>query len=137
MNHCTLLFSACILTFSSWACAAADAWPQFRGPTGQGLSDATGVPVEWSATKNVAWKIDIPGRGWSSPVLADGKLYLTTAVGNATGPISLRALCINAADGKIVWNVEVFQPDQDSARSMHQKNTLASPTPILTPDRIF
>src|SRR4051794_34859660 len=66
------------------ACGLAQAgeteWPEFRGPTGQGISAATNVPVKWGAAEGVAWKIDLPGQGWSSPVLSQGKLYLTAAV---------------------------------------------------------
>src|SRR5687767_3617236 len=91
--------------------AAAGDWPQFRGPTGQGLSDAQNVPVEWAPDKNVAWKALIPGRGWSSPVLAGGRIYLTTAVGDPGTPASLRALCLDAGGGKILWDFEVFTPD--------------------------
>ena len=113
-------------------------WPQFRGPTGQGIASATNVPVHWSATSNVVWKTAIPGRGWSSPVLADGRLYLTTALGGADGtPASLRALCVNAMDGAILWNVEVLQPDLDSAKTIHQKNSAASPTPIVDRGRLY
>src|SRR5580658_3751901 len=57
----------------------ADFWPEFRGPGAQGISTATNVPVNWSATSNIAWKVADPGKGWSSPVLAGGKIYLTTA----------------------------------------------------------
>src|SRR5215831_550681 len=54
-------------------------WPQFRGTDGQGHSDQTGLPLEWSETKNIAWKVPVPGRGWSSPVIAGGRVWLTTA----------------------------------------------------------
>jgi outer membrane protein assembly factor BamB len=116
---------------------AADSWPQFRGPTGQGISDATGVPTVWNTSKNIAWKTEIPGRGWSSPTLWAGKIYLTTSTASARGVIALHALCLDAADGKILWDTEVFQPDEASARLMHQKNSLASPTPIVTADRVY
>ena len=87
-------------------------WPQFRGPNGNGVSDATNVPVEWNTSENVAWKTPIPGEGWSSPVLADGKLYLTTAVaGEGDDVVSLRALCLDAAAGRIDWNVEAISAD--------------------------
>jgi outer membrane protein assembly factor BamB len=116
---------------------ADDAWPQFRGPTGQGLANATGVAVEWNATKNVTWKTEISGRGWSSPVYGKGRIYLTTSVGGKSGPISLHALCLDNQDGKILWDTTVFQPSEASARQMHGKNSLASPTPILTDDRLY
>jgi outer membrane protein assembly factor BamB len=126
----------CVIALATVAPAAED-WPQFRGPTGQGVSSATGVPIEWSATKNVAWKAPVPGRGWSSPVLSGGRVYLTTAVADAGGPVSLRALCFDAANGKGVWDVEVFRPDAASARPMHEKNSPASPTPVVTGDRLY
>src|SRR5713226_1198089 len=59
---------------------AADSWPEFRGPTGQGLVASGKLPTEWGPDKNVAWKQEIPGKGWSSPVILDGRIYLTTAV---------------------------------------------------------
>jgi outer membrane protein assembly factor BamB len=118
------------------AAAAARDWPQFRGPGGQGVSEAAGVPVKWAADKNVAWKVEVPGRGWSSPVLAGGRLYLTTAV-QSGGAASLRALCLDAGDGKIVWDVEVFRPDRARASAVHTKNTPASSTPIVTTDALF
>jgi outer membrane protein assembly factor BamB len=126
------LISAFILILGAGAAPAALTadWPEFRGPTGQGLARATQVPLKWDASTQVAWKVPVPGEGWSSPVLVDGRIYLTSAVGEATRP-SLRALCLAAADGRILWDVEVFQADPGGAREMHQKNSQASPTPLV------
>ena len=55
------------------AFAAESDWPEFRGTTGQGISAAAGVPLKWGTTENVAWKVEIPGKGWSSPVVAAGE----------------------------------------------------------------
>lgn len=115
----------------------AESWPEFRGPGGQGVSSATGVPVEWSATRNVAWKVEVPGRGWSSPAVADGRVYLTTSVGGRGKPVSLHAICLEAGSGKLVWDAEVFRPDDAAARAIHQKNSAASPTPLVTADRVY
>jgi outer membrane protein assembly factor BamB len=120
--------------------AAAESWPQFRGPTGQGVSPSTGLPVEWSPTKNVAWKQAIPGRGWSSPVVDGGRVYLTTAVpvgSPAVNNQSLRALCLDAATGKILWQQEVFHQDGATAPGSHEKNSHASPTPLLDGQRLY
>jgi outer membrane protein assembly factor BamB len=125
---------ASLLVTGLQAYAAAD-WPEFRGPTGQGISLAKNVPLHWSATSNVVWKAAIPGEGWSSPVLVSGRIYLTTATSD--GPTSLRALCVSAADGKILWNVEVFQPDPGATQQLHKKNGLASPTSIVAGDRVY
>jgi outer membrane protein assembly factor BamB len=117
--------------------AAAD-WPEFRGPTRDGVSTATNVPVEWSATENVNWRQEIPGNGWSSPVLVGDKIYLTTATGTAdAGDVSLRAICVNAHDGRILWDVEAIRPDVEAAKIMHQKNSLASATPIVDSGRVY
>jgi outer membrane protein assembly factor BamB len=115
---------------------AANDWPEFRGPTGQGHSPARNVPTHWSATSNVVWKVEIPGEGWSSPVLADGKIYLTTAVTESTNT-SLRALCLDARDGRIQWNIEILKPDQEATQELHKKNSLASPTPIVRDGRVY
>lgn len=111
---------------------SAENWTEFRGPTGQGHSREFGLPVVWSETENVAWKVPIPGRGWSSPVLAGEQIWLTTALDNGR---SLRALCLDRETGRLVHDVEVFQlPDPGP---VHQKNSHASPTPVLDGDRIY
>ena len=125
--------SAVLLACSSLLAPAAD-WPQFRGPDGQGHADVTGLPTEWSATKNVAWKKEIPGAGWASPILFGDRLYLTTAVPLANGNQSLRALCLDTRDAKILWNVEVFSATPVNG---HKKNSHASPTPLTDGERLY
>lgn len=111
-------------------------WPEFRGPTGQGLSPAGNVPIRWSGTENVAWKTAIPGSGWSSPVLVDGRLYLTTAKSEeGSKRLSLAALCLDARDGRMLWSTNVFTPEDGA--SLHRKNSYASPTPLLSEGRIY
>jgi outer membrane protein assembly factor BamB len=117
--------------------AVAENWPEFRGPTAQGLSTAGGVPVRWTASEGIAWKQAIPGSGWSSPVLGGDRIYLTSAVTQDSGEVSLRVLCLNAADGKIIWDVEAIRPEAAAAKVVHQKNSLASPTAILDGDRLY
>ena len=116
--------------------AISSEWPEFRGPSGQGISLAANVPIHWSATSNVAWKTAIPGRGWSSPVLSAGRLYVTTADSSGAA-FSLRALCLDAGDGKVLWNREVIQPDSSSASAHHKKNTEASATPIVQGGKLY
>jgi outer membrane protein assembly factor BamB len=113
---------------------AAEDWPQFRGPTGQGVSAETGLPVEWSESQNVRWKTAVPGIGWSSPVVAGDRVWLTTAVvdRNAT---TLRALAFDAASGKQVVDAEVFRLPRRNL--LNPKNSHASPTPIVEGDRVY
>lgn len=116
---------------------AAPDWPEFRGPTGDGHSPARDVPLRWSATDNIAWKVPVPGRGWSSPVLVGPRLYLTSAIQKPdTDTLELSALCLDAATGKVLWNSPVFVQGGD-APAPHRKNSHASPTPLVRGDRVF
>jgi len=107
-------------------------WPQFRGPTGQGVSDERGLPLTWSENKNVRWKVAIPGRGWSSPVVQGDRIWLTTATEEGK---SLRAIAIDRNTGAILQNVEIFR--LKSAKLANNKNSFASPTPVIEGDRIY
>lgn len=119
---------------------AASDWPEFRGPTGQGHAVGARPPVEWSATKNIAWKQPIPGRGWASPVLKNGRVYLTTAIApgeGSSGKLSLRALCLDEASGRVLWDTAVFEHDAGRNSGGHNKNTKSSPTPLIEGDRLY
>lgn len=119
---------ACILL--SAAPAHAEDWPQFRGPTGQGHSSERRLPLEWSPSHNIAWKVPIAGVGWSSPVVADGRVWLTTAVGD-----SLRALAFDEASGRMLVDAEVFHVPPSGA--INPKNSRATPTPIVEGERVY
>jgi outer membrane protein assembly factor BamB len=117
--------------------AAGEDWPEFRGPTGQGLAQGA-LPLEWGPAKNVAWKQPIPGSGWSSPVVVAGRVYLTSAVpAGKNGDQSLQAICLDAKTGKTVWSKEVFRQDGTTAPRIHRKNSHASPTPIVAGGRLY
>jgi outer membrane protein assembly factor BamB len=107
-------------------------WPQFRGPDGQGHSNAKGVPLHWDETKNVTWKTAIPGKGWSSPVISGNQIWVTTA--HAEGK-SLHAVCVDRTSGEILHDVEVLQTDDPGPR--HAQNGFASPTPVLDGTHVF
>jgi outer membrane protein assembly factor BamB len=118
----------------------ADDWPEFRGPTGQGLVAKGSLPIKWSPTTNVAWKKAIPGKGWSSPVVVKERIYLTTAVpvaDSATRDQSLQALCLDARTGKILWEKEVFRQDGSTAPRIHGKNSHASPTALVHGQKLY
>jgi outer membrane protein assembly factor BamB len=115
----------------------AEDWPEFRGPTGQGHSKATHLPIEWSTEKNVVWKQAVPGAGWSSPVISRGRLFLTTGVKGTEGGPSLRALCFESASGRLLWDTEIFTAGESAAQPMHDKNSPASPTPIIEGENVY
>ena len=135
MNRLLIL----LLIAGASALAQAEDWPQFRGPTGQGHATERGLPLEWSESKNIIWKTAVPGLGWSSPTVAGGRVWLTTVVEtkdrrNRTS-VSLRALAFDAATGRELVNVEVFRID--NAGVINQKNSRASPTPIVDGERVY
>ena len=109
-------------------------WPQFRGPDGQGHSSEHGLPIEWSETKNIVWKVPVPGRGWSSPVVAGGRVWLTTAT-PVKRDTSLRLMAFDVETGRTALDVEVFKAID--ATLLNPKNSFASPTPIVEGDRVY
>jgi len=136
------LFLALIAAgMTAGAASAETLWAEFRGPTAQGHSTAVGLPAEWAPDKNIVWRSELPGRAWSSPVLAKGKIFLTNAVQvNEEDPaqgVSLRVLALNAATGKVLWDVEALKQTDPDALRMHGKNSHASPSPVWENGRIY
>lgn len=136
------------------AVAAEPLWPQFRGPNAAGIADGQGLPDRWSATENVAWKQDLPGRGWSSPIVWGSRVFVTTAVdlgesetprkglylgGNRLAPPTSehewRVLCLDLDDGHVVWERTVHRGVPQSA--IHLKNSFASETPVTDGERVY
>jgi len=101
-------------------------WPQFRGPDGQGHSNAEGIPIQWSETENIAWKTAIPGEGWSSPVVYGSQIWMTSA--HKKG-LSLHVVCVDRSSGKVLHDIEVLTTPDAGPR--HVQNGYASPTPVL------
>ena len=131
-------------------------WPQWRGPDGQGHAPGKDLPTAWGEADGVAWRTELPGRGWSSPVISDGRVWMTTAIETPaseeetrerlrtnTGDqpltllssVELRALCVEAATGKLLHNVLLFT--RKDPQWVHQLNSYASPTPVLAGGHLF
>lgn len=135
----------------------AEDWPQFRGPTGQGHSIAKDVPLRWSENENVAWKVPIVGRGWSSPVVLGDQIWLTTAIETqgslqelqqavervgapvpspyVAGHVTLKAICIDLAGGRVLHDLTLFQTDEPVV--LNTMNSYASPTPVVEAGRVY
>jgi hypothetical protein len=144
-----------VLWIRAGALSAGD-WPQWRGPDGQGHSTAKGLPLTWSETENVVWRTEIPGRAWSSPVIAGSQVWMTTAIEseaspvekakkladnfagqplNIVGKVSLRAVCVDRNSGKLLHDVELLAVE--SPDPVHQLNSFASPSPVLENGRLY
>ena len=133
-----VLFSVCWVSLCGVS-AAAEEWTEFRGPAGNGHSTVTGLPTQWSETENVAWRIEVPGKGWSSPICFQKRLYLTTAVPveKPENGQSLHTLCYDAHSGELIWDREIFVTDGKRSAKIHPKNSYASPTPLTDGKRLF
>ncbi len=132
MKH--LLVSLTLLCCGS--ISFAEDWPQFRGPEGNGHYTGSKLPLAWGEKEKATWTADIPGKGWSSPVILDGKVYLTTAV-DAGGSLELQAIALDAKTGKKLWDLVVNKFDPAKLPKPHNKNSQASPTPVVTKERLY
>jgi len=133
-----LIFS-CEIVFGS-VFVKADEWDSFRGPSGDGSSTYNNLPTEWSIDKNVAWSKAIPGEGWSSPVVDSSMVFLTAAIPQgdqgADTEYDLVVLGLDLLTGKISWKTTVFV-QAANAPARHQKNSHASPTPIVYQGKLY
>jgi outer membrane protein assembly factor BamB len=128
-------------------------WPQWRGPQGLGVSEEKNLPAEWGADKNIVWKTALPGRGHSSPIVWDNRIFLTTSIEGEVVPgakavhhvrkgetwvhpdsvagdrkHTLKVLCLDRDSGKILWERTAYEGQVYDDR--HRKNSYASSTPV-------
>jgi outer membrane protein assembly factor BamB len=118
------LYAAAVLLLLT-ASLHSEPWPGWRGPRRDGTSSETNVPIRWSSTDNVAWKVSIPGKGHSSPVIWDNRIFLTTCLEKEEKRM---LLCLDRADGKILWQSEVLKAKLEQKHSL---NSFASATPAI------
>lgn len=121
-----------LVTLWATLAVAGESWPEFRGPTADGHSDSTGLPLAWSETENVAWKTPIHDLGWSSPVVWEDHVWLTTATEDGT---RLFAVCVDRRSGEVVHDVKVF--DVEAPERIANVNSYASPTPAIEAGRVY
>lgn len=124
----------CCISFFSMAvsASAADRWPQFRGPAGDGHAADVAVPLHWSETHNVAWKTAVHDRGWSSPVVWNNQIWLTTATPDGR---AMFAICCDLQTGRILHDKKIFEVSNPS--EIHSLNSYASPTPVIEAERVY
>ena len=115
-----ILVSLVTLSFSN---VQAQNWPCWRGPNGDGTSSEINLPVEWDAVKNVIWKSEVPGKGYSSPIIWEDKLFTLTALMETQEKV---LLCYNAKTGKLLWQKTVVKSPFEGK---HNDNSFASGTP--------
>ena len=129
MRVCLSLLSLCLLAVT--ATISAEDWNQFRGATGNGKTLAE-LPVEFSESDGVAWKVPLPGKAWSSPVIWKKQIWVTNALPDGH---KLWALCFDLETGKKIHDILVF--DVAEPQFCIAKNSYASPTPVIEEGRIF
>ncbi len=119
------------VTFS-YSLPAAENWPQFRGPTGDGHSEAKGLPVTFGEKENVKWKTPIHGKAWSCPVIWGSQIWLTTATEDGK---ELGVVCVDKESGKILQDKILFRVE--NPQFCHKFNSYASPTPVIEDGRVY
>jgi outer membrane protein assembly factor BamB len=128
-----------LLALSSAPVKAGGNWPDFRGPWGDGHVSApddtniAGFPLHWSETENVKWKTEIPDRGWSTPVVRGGQVWLTTATADGH---DFFVLCLDADSGSIHFNENLFHCDNPEPLG-NNVNSYATPSPVIEPGRVY
>lgn len=143
MRRGLIALVAAIVTQSAFVHAQnADEWTQFRGPNGQGIAATAKLPVKWSKTENILWKIDLPGPGASSPVIFKDRIYLTcfTGFGVQGMPgkmenLERHLLCVDK-DGKIVWQ-KAIKAKLPETPTMREGHGYASSTPVVDGEHIY
>ncbi len=121
-----------VLALLTQFAVSGDNWPQFRGPTGDGVSDAIGLPLTWSETENIAWKTPIHDRGWASPVVWGKQVWVATATEDGR---RLFAVCVDRDSGAVTHDVKVF--DVAEPERIAKVNSYASPTPVVEEGRVY
>ncbi|MFL2865988.1 MAG: PQQ-binding-like beta-propeller repeat protein [Pirellulaceae bacterium] len=123
------------LCFVLWMAASdslqAENWMRFRGPSGQGISSETELPVTWTTKNNIKWKTDLPGKGWSSPIVFKEHVFLTASTEEG---VSCQVICINRKDGSTAWATEVHR---QKPGPMRKQNSYATPTPVTDGKYIY
>jgi len=145
-------FIASVAFLSAATTLSAENWPQWRGPGSQGISNESNVPTEWSSTKNVAWKTELPG-GHSSPIVWNDRIFVTAAIEGEAVPgakavahtvdgqtwihpdsvaadrtHTLKVLAIDARSGKVLWERTAYEGTVYDAR--HRRSSFAGPTAV-------
>jgi len=152
---CRLIPFASVLVFVVAAAIGAEPnWPAFRGGPAGGVAKDKALPDTWAADKNIAWQVDIPGRGWSSPIVWGDRIFITTVeteaklaeakkglyINDLTGkpqPGEHRWMvyCLDWQTGKTLWKREAFKGEPEAP--IHIKNTYASETPVTDGEHIY
>lgn len=128
-----------VITLGLSPLAHAGNWGHWRGPTGNGTAIEGNPPTEWSTTKNVKWKVEIPGRGSSSPVVWDNRVFVTTAVPvdakARNGELDYEVLCFDRNTGKLLWkkSATIAKPHEKT----HETNGYASASPCTDGSHVY
>jgi outer membrane protein assembly factor BamB len=126
------LWAFILVLFAAAADGRAENWSRFRGPNGTGVSSESGLPLKWSKTENVLWKVDLPARGVSSPVVRNGCIYVTCSSGPKDD--RLHTLAFDAATGKLLWHRQLAAT---GGTNCHPMTCMAAPTPTADDTGVF
>jgi outer membrane protein assembly factor BamB len=131
--------------------AFGEGWPHWRGPTANGVSPETGLPVNWSPRDNIAWKVKLPGRGMSTPIVWGDRIFVTSQIGfgkvesrsaryegpvmSDDGPVTFVIQCFRRGDGKPLWEHRL--PTEKPLPAVHAFHNLSTPSPVTDGERVY
>jgi outer membrane protein assembly factor BamB len=115
---------ACVIASVSAFPAFAEEWPGWRGPRGDGTSTEKAIPIRWSKTENIRWKVPVPGKGHSSPVVWGERIFVSTCLEKEEKRL---LICLSRIDGRVLWEREVLAAKLERK---HNLNSFASSTPV-------
>ncbi|MGD9723976.1 MAG: PQQ-binding-like beta-propeller repeat protein [Pirellulales bacterium] len=113
------------------AAALAEDWPNWRGPQNLGISTESNLPLTWSPTENIAWKVKLPERGNSTPIVSQGRIFITQALEKEH---RRTLMCFDRADGQLLWQVGT---DYAAAEPTHPTNPFCSASPVTDGERVI
>jgi outer membrane protein assembly factor BamB len=123
----------CLLLLWLAAPLKADNWPTWRGPDGQGHTTETNLPLRWGPSDNVRWKVPLPDRGNSTPIVWGERLFLTQAVG-AAAPSRRMVLCFDRKNGELLWQKETLYSEPEPT---HETNPYCSASPVTDGEHVI
>ena len=106
-------------------------WPAWHGPKGSGVTPETSLPTRWSASENVRWKVPLPDRGNSSPIVWHDRVFVTQAIEKEN---RLTVMCLNRANGKLLWQSGTTYSEKDPT---HETNPYGSASPVTDGERVI
>ncbi len=150
-SYSCVALAALLLSVAAGSDSESQNWPHWRGPDANGISREVYLPLEWGPNKNIAWQVTLPGRGMSTPIVWQDRVFVTSQVGNGVvearsaryegptpeydGPVTFIVQCYRSGDGHLLWEHRIGA--EAPLPAVHAFHNLASPSPVTDGERLY